>query len=302
MQEVSIAMLLIAGPLTLILLQEPAESTHQTSAGAFADNAFSWQELQQKVQQRSKELQWEMPDLENVCSLFRNCAVFVVLHAYAEVQIPHYLCAGTCKLPCIEKNVWQGQSAGPEALQVMLLPFAAVHTGIVSRSATYHHCAMYLCNTAFDWLLTGITLRGVLTVRKSGCNLKKSRFLMKLRRSICGAMATSPLHTLQRCAVAHCIHAQRLLLQHNYQGLRLHIWRKPLQIKLLSSTTQRQGDSHMSMCFNGLHSVYMIGQQCCSSQNLHLTSCLASGCLLISAAHCCIRDDLVPESSLQLHI
>lgn len=45
--------------------KEPTESTSQNTAGSFTDNAFSWEELHQKVQQRQKELQWEMPDLEN---------------------------------------------------------------------------------------------------------------------------------------------------------------------------------------------------------------------------------------------
>ncbi|KAL0020433.1 hypothetical protein WJX77_002865 [Trebouxia sp. C0004] len=44
--------------------KEPNESVQQGAASSFADNAYSWQELHAKVQQRQKELQWELPDLE----------------------------------------------------------------------------------------------------------------------------------------------------------------------------------------------------------------------------------------------
>ena len=49
-----------------VVSQEPVESVEQGAAGSFADNAPSWQDLQRKVQERQKELQWELPDLENV--------------------------------------------------------------------------------------------------------------------------------------------------------------------------------------------------------------------------------------------
>ena len=53
--------------LSTTLKQEPTESVKQGAASSFMDNACSWQELHAKVQQRQQELQWEMPDLENVC-------------------------------------------------------------------------------------------------------------------------------------------------------------------------------------------------------------------------------------------
>ena len=51
-----------------MLQQEPNESVQQGAASSFIDNAYSWQELHAKVQQRQKDLQWEMPDLEHVCA------------------------------------------------------------------------------------------------------------------------------------------------------------------------------------------------------------------------------------------
>lgn len=48
-------------------MQEPSESVEQGASSSFTDSGISWDDLQKKVQQRQAELQWETPDLENVC-------------------------------------------------------------------------------------------------------------------------------------------------------------------------------------------------------------------------------------------
>jgi len=73
-----------------VLQQEPNESVQQGAASSFSDNAYSWQELHAKVQQRQKELQWEMPDLENVCTHhWHTCT-----RKYSELVIIQSCCRG----------------------------------------------------------------------------------------------------------------------------------------------------------------------------------------------------------------
>lgn len=60
-------------------LQEPSESVEQGAPSSFTDSGVSWDDLQQKVQQRQAELQWETPDLENVCHYLPCCVCALYL-------------------------------------------------------------------------------------------------------------------------------------------------------------------------------------------------------------------------------
>jgi hypothetical protein len=56
--------------------QAEEDGRDMIQAANFLDNAPSWEELQQLVEQRRRELNWPEPDLENVRALrLHRCAV-----------------------------------------------------------------------------------------------------------------------------------------------------------------------------------------------------------------------------------